>query len=59
MRNVQGSTRASPWYILGATCTDNMFVVSLYNGLSTDMFMVLLYSGFCTDMSMKLLVVVL
>ena len=42
MRNVQGYTRASPWYILEVTCTNNMSTVLLYNGLCTsNMFMVL------------------
>ena len=44
VRNVQGYTRASPWYILEVTfiyCTNNMFTVSFFSGLCTsNMFMV-------------------
>ena len=34
MRNVKGSTKASPWYLFGVTyCTNDMLMVLLYIGL--------------------------
>ena len=33
VRNAQESTTASPWYILGVTCNNNMFMVLLDNCL--------------------------
>ena len=41
MRNVQEPSRASPLYILGVACSENMFMVLLYNGLCIKTFMML------------------